>query len=161
MKRFFCVLLFLIFLLSGCGKEDDVIFYYRPTDYLAGTPESVLSGERRNVKGYTDDLNFLISLYLSGPLDPDLMSPFPNGTKLLSTELEPSQLTIQLHDLPQNLSDSEFSLACACLSMTCMELTDVQSVTILCGSRNITMDVSLLTLYDIPNPTETIPGGTQ
>lgn len=160
MKRCLCIAMLLLFLLCGCNKEDKVIFYYCPVDYLSTQNGSVLSPETRSITGYRDNLHFLISLYLTGPLDQDLKSPFPKGTKLQSLIQNDNQLTIQLYNLPQNLSDVEFSLACACLTMTCMEFSNVESVTILCGNRSVTMDETTLTLSDTPVPTQ-INGGSQ
>lgn len=159
MKRLLCLILLLILLLCGCGKGEQVIFYYRPVDYLTDHNGSVLSPETRTVTGYSDNPQFLISLYLAGPLDQELESPFPKGTKLQSLLINGDQLTVQLYDLPQYLSDAEFALACACLSMTCMEFTSTESITILCGDRSVTMDQSILTLSDIPVPTQTSTGG--
>jgi len=159
MKRIICLVL-LILLLCGCSKEDMATFYYRPVDYLTDHNGPVLSAETRNITGYTENPHFLVSLYLTGPLDKDLQSPFPKGTRLQSLINKDRQLTVQLYDLPQNLSDAEFSLACACLTMTCMEFFDVDSVTIICGNRSVSMDQSILTLSDSPTTIQSSDGGT-
>ena len=62
--------------------------------------------------------------------------------------------------MQSQFSDAEFSLACACLTMTCLEFTDAESVTVISGSRSVTMDESLLTFSDIHVPTQ-ITGGSQ
>ena len=160
MKRILCLLLLLSILLCGCGKKDDVTFHYRSADELDPKTGSVLGAETRDVTGYRDDAKFLISLYLAGPLDQDLQSAFPAGTTLQSLIIRDDQLTIQLYDLPQALSDSDFSLACACLTMTCMEFTEARSVTILCGDRTVTMNRSVLTFTDTPAATSPTNGGT-
>ena len=160
MKRILCLILIFICLLSGCGKKDDVVFYYRSVDYLNSRSGSVLDSETRDVTGYRDNPQFLVALYLAGPLDQDLQSPFPTGTKLQSLFFKEDQLTIQLYDLPQTLSDSDFSLACACLTMTSLEFTNAKTVTILCGSRSVTMDQSILTFTDTPATISPTDGGT-
>ena len=162
MKRLVCILLILTLLLCGCRKDDKVKFYYCPADSLSGAQDSLFTSEVRTVTGYTDDLYFLISLYLSGPLDQDLVSPFPEGTELELIAADLPDITVQLKDLPQNMTDSEYSIACACLSMTVMELTDAESVTVVSGKRSVTMKASTLVLSDESTPTTvTVPGGTQ
>ena len=161
MKQLFCILVILLLFLCGCQKEDTVVFYYCPTDPLETAQSSLLASEVRTVTGYTDNLFFLISLYLSGPLEPELVSPFPVGTKLHYTTTECPHITVKLQELPQTMSDSEFSLSCACLSMTVMELTGADSVTVVCGNRTVTMDASTLLFFDELTPNTTAPGGTQ
>jgi hypothetical protein len=41
------------------------------------------------------------------------------------------------------------------MTMTCMELTDCTSVTVVCGDRSVTLSESDLLLFDNPIPTET------
>lgn len=159
MKRFICLTMLLFLFLCGCADNDRVIFYYCPVDYLASRTGSAIAAESRNATGYTENPQFLISLYLTGPLDQELTSAFPAGTKLQSLIINDRQLTVQLHDLPQTISDVEFSLACACMTMTCMGFSDVDSVTILCVNRSVTMDQSILTLSDIPISAQSADGG--
>lgn len=161
MKRLFCILLILTLFLCGCSKEEETVFYYRPSDYLSESQNSLLVPEIRTVTGYTDNLPFLISLYLSGPTDPELISPFPVGTKLHYTTTEPPHITVHLQELPESMTDAEYSLACACLSMTVAELTGAETVTVVCGNRSVTIKPTMLILYDEPTPSATIPGGTQ
>lgn len=160
MKRCICILLILFIFLCGCGKEDEVVFYYRQADDLSDTGNSLLSSEVRTVTGYTENLPFLVSLYLSGPMDQDLVLPFPEGTKVISITSDTPDITIQLHELPGTLSDSEYALASVCLGMTVLELTEAETVTVICGSRSVTVDPSLLVFSDEPTPSVT-PGGTQ
>ena len=164
MKKLICLALLpvlLLCLLCGCGKENTLRFYYCSQDYLESNTGSVLAPEKRDVTGYRDDPQFLVSLYLAGPLDRELLLPFPAGTSLQSMLISGNQITIQLYPLPQPISDSEFSLACACLTMTCLEFTDAQSVTVLCGNRSVTLDQSMITITDTPQPTNTTNGGAQ
>ena len=163
MKKWICltlVFVMLLALLCGCGNENTVRFYYSSADYLNSRSGSVLASEDRDVTGYRDDPKFLVSLYLAGPLDRDLQLPFPAGTALQSMIVSGSQITIQLHPLPQTMSDSDFSLACACLTMTCLEFTGAETVTILCGNRTVTLNRAMLTFTDNPQPTNSTDGGT-
>ena len=63
--------------------------------------------------------------------------------------------TIEIWYTSGLLSDAEFSLACACLSMTCMELVNAEKVTIVSGSRSLTLSRDNLLLNDTITPEET------
>ena len=69
---------------------------------------------------------------------------------------EGTELTIEISNTSALLTDSEFSLACACLSMTCMELTNAENVTITSGSRSLTLSRDNLLLNDTVSPEETV-----
>ena len=70
-------------------------------------------------------------------------------------EQEGTALTIEISNTSALLSDAEFSLACACLSMTCMGLANVENVTIVSGSRSLTLSRDNLLLNDTITPEET------
>ncbi len=46
------------------------------------------------------------------------------------------------------MTDTEFTLACACLTMTTLSITGGDEVTITSGSRSVTMSRDSLTLID-------------
>ena len=159
MKRLICTLLaasLLLSLLSGCGQEmkEPAIFYYRKDAYEEKMV-SPIAGEEREVAGHRDNLKYLLSFYLMGPISKDLVSPLPRGTLLYSITQEDTDLTIELSNTSALLTDSEFSLACACLSMTCMGLTNAKNVTIVSGSRSLTISQDNLLLNDTVTPEET------
>ena len=159
MKRLFCTLLaasLLLSLLSGCGQEmkEPVIFYYRKDAYEEKMV-SPIAGEEREVAGHRDDLKYLLSFYLMGPISKDLASPLPRSTLLYTVSQEGTGLTIAITNTSALLSDSEFSLACACLSMTCMGLANVENVTSVSGSRSLTISRDNLLLNDTVTPEET------
>ena len=83
-----------------------------------------------------------------GPISQELFSPLPRGIQLYGIQQDSGELTIEISNTAATLSDAEFSLACACLSMTCMGLTDTDSVTIVSGSRNLTLNRENLLLND-------------
>ena len=159
MKRLFCMLLcfILVFTLFGCGSKEDenhVTFYYIRSEYDYGTEDGVIASELRDVSDKAADLRNLLALYLVGPLDESLSSPFP-GTKLISLETRDDTLLIQLAGSASIMSEVRYSLACACMTMTCLELTDAAQVTITCSDRSVTMSRDNLVLFDIPAPIET------
>ena len=161
MKRFFSLLLVLCLLgsLWGCSfsgnSKDQAVFYYCQKDYAFGAENGVITAEERDVTGHAGDISYLLSLYLMGPLDEELSFPFSGRTRLLGIEMVENTLCVELTDLGKSLTDSQFTLGCACLTMTCLELTDASQVTITSGERTVTMDESCLTLYDSITPGET------
>ena len=159
MKKILCAALaavLLISLLPGCGQKmkEPVTFYYQVTDYQ-GTMACPIAGEEREVAGYRDNLKYLLTFYLMGPISQELASPLPQGTQLQSINQSSEELTIEISDTASTLSDSAFSLACACLSMTCMGLTNAENVTIVSGSRSLTISQDNLLLNDTVTPEET------
>lgn len=156
MKRILCLALALILLLPplfGCGEriKEPVTFYYVQDSYEENM-DSLIVGEEREVAGYQDNLKYLLSFYLMGPVGKSLHSPLPRGTNLFSVTKEYSSLSIEISNTSALLSESEFSLACACLSMTCMDLVGVEEVTVISGSRNLTMRQENLILNDTVKP---------
>jgi len=152
MKRFFSLLLAPLLLLSlvGCGNtiSDQTNFYYCNVNYQFGDNNSVIVSETRDITSHKEDVPYLISLYLAGPSSKKLESPFPKNTKLISVETNSTGTTVELSNLERQLSDAEFILACACLTLSTMEFTYSEQVTIISGSKTITMDRNDLMLYD-------------
>lgn len=159
MKRLLCFVLtvsVLLSTLSGCGQKlnEPVTFYYLKSSYQENL-DSPIVGEEREVAGHRDNLKYLLSFYLMGPIGKELSSPLPRGTQLYTVEQEGAALTIEISNTSALLSDAEFSLACACLSMTCMELVNAEKVTIVSGSRSLTLSRDNLLLNDTITPEET------
>lgn len=140
MKRALTFLLILSLLLTGCSLANHNVkepaeFYYprvctRPDEYRTYFSEGAIGSEIREASGHTDDLYYLLSMYLRGPLDPQLVSPFPVGCALVNAQQDGSELTVSLTSGASLLSDLDLSMACACIAKTCMSLTDAQTVRI-------------------------------
>jgi len=151
MKRIFSMILVLCLFLSGCGFlgeriREPVTFHYLCRTY----PEElccVLVSEEREASGHVGDLSYLLALYQIGPTSEELRSPLPSGTRIHS-EIQNDQILLTLSDDALTLSDLDYSLACACLTLTCLDITDADSVTVSCGDRVRTMTQESLTLYD-------------
>lgn len=159
MKRLFCAaaaVSLLLSLLAGCGQKvkEPVVFYYRKDAYQENM-DCPIAWEEREVAGHRDNLKYLLSFYLMGPISKGLVSPLPRGTLLYTITQEGAGLTIEISNTSSLLTDSEFSLACACLSMTCMELTNAENVTITSGSRSLTLSWDNLLLNDSVSTEET------
>ena len=156
-KRLLC--LFLCLALSGCGVSsrynEPVIFYYLRETYQYSDSSGVISAEVREAVGHRDSLSYLLALYLMGPSEEDLRSPFPKDVRILSVEQGSTSIHLELNEAAAHLSDAELSLACACLTLTCAGLTGAEVVTVTSGARSITMTPDSLTLYDDVTPATT------
>ena len=164
MKRLFFILLCSLMVLSlmGCGSADTgtVSFYYcrDPEQYQYFESDSVIQAERRDLIGHQGDLKYMVGLYLAGPMEEGMAIPFSKSTKLLSVQQNGQSILIELSDHTNILTDSEFSLACAALAMTCMDFTDCEDVTISSGSRSITLQADDIILSDNLPQQETTGG---
>ena len=144
MKRAIALLL-LMLMLSGCAIsgskiKDPVTFHYLHAQsddqsYNAYFAEGIMGTETRDAAGRQDDLNYLLTVYFRGPLDPELVSPFPMGSRILDIQQQDGQLTLQVNPILAEMSDMEITVACACLAKTCLDLTDADTVQI--ESRNL------------------------
>lgn len=160
MKRMICLTLALCLLLSGCSSfgeriREPVTFHYLCADY-AEKLCCVIVSEEREAAGHSGDLSYLLALYQMGPANESLRSPLPPGTRIHS-ELQDGEILLTLSDSAQILSDLDYSLACACLMLTCLDITDTSAVTVNCVDRTKTMYADSLTLLDNPetiSPTE-------
>ena len=134
MKRTICLIILLALLLCGCGSStDEVDFYYLRTcrtqdDYRAYFTEGAIAPEQRDVSGHRNDLDYLLTMYLRGPLDSQLKAPFPAGCTLIDVHLEGRDLIVYLSSGASLLDDLDLNVACACLAKTCMEIADVDAV---------------------------------
>lgn len=120
-----------------------------------GNNQSIMDWEERESSGHREDLRYLMAMYLMGPSSEELRSPLPLSTRILSAEQEGNAVTLTLSELPPSTTDTSYTLACACLAKTCMGLTDADSVTIISGTRSVTMGVSNLILTDSGKPAAT------
>lgn len=162
MKRLFCCLTVCCLLFTGCAAagewiKEPVTFYYVRKNYQKDM-DHVIAGEVREAAGHRDDLSYLLALYCMGPAAEDLHSLLPRNTTIVPTERTANSVQLTLSETVQTITDAEFTLASACIAMTCMELIDVQQVTILCEDRNITIqEENLLLFHSMPqNPQEEI-----
>lgn len=166
MKRFLYLMICLacILFLTGCSSSnlESVSFFYcrDPANYQYFEEDGVIASEERDLTGHHKDLQYLISLYLAGPLEEGLISPFPRNVRLVEAKTLNSKVYIELSDLGNSMSDSEFSLASVCLAKTCMPFSETNAVTIKSGARTITINMNNILLIDNAIP-ETTEGGKQ
>lgn len=164
MKRFLALLLtFALFLpLLGCHSQDsgDTVFYYcrNTEDYRYFEENSVVCPEERDLTGHQNDLRYMVGLYLAGPLDEELHSPFSASTRLISVKMDGQSVFIELSDQTGVLNEPEFTLACACLTLSCMRFISCTDVTITSAERSITMNEDSIVLFDSLPMQETTGG---
>jgi hypothetical protein len=163
--RITAAVLLLVALLAGCSlpgaSGNAVNFYYSRVTFAYGGEDAVILPEQRDITGHEGDLKYILSLYLMGPLDEDLTAVFPVTTRLVGIKQEGSSLSVHLTPIAKSLSEGEFSLACSCLTMTCMNLTPCTQVTVVSGERTFTLRAEDLLLFDDPIPTESQPEETE
>ena len=121
-------------ILSGCsfGGEwikEPVTFYYVRENYQKDM-EQVLSSEVREAAGHRDDLPYLLALYSMGPSNDGLLSLLPKNTSIIPTERTNYSIALTLSENTQNMTDADFTLASACIAMTCYICCSVCSVII-------------------------------
>lgn len=158
MKRVIPVLLALL-LLSGCvfagENSGGVSFYYPRAETSVGIADGSPAEEIRNVAGY--DMEYVLRLYLLGPLDENLTAVYPADIQLQSAELSGKTLTVTLTPVGNRLTDISFSLANACLAQTCFGLLDVQTVCVRSGDRQMSLNRNQLVFRDARANLDTLP----
>lgn len=156
MKRFAALLLTAVLLLTGCSffseSQQPVLFYYQQAEYQLGQSDGAIAVEERDGTGHITDIEYLLRLYLTGPHSEALTSPFPADVQLTSVRTSQDRITVKLSGTPETTQDALKTLACACLTLTCLDATEAESVMILWGDEHITMDRSCLTLFDDSAP---------
>lgn len=161
MKRIICLFVCLSLLLPCCGckkvteqSEEGICFYYLRTQLSYQTDRPAIEGEKRQIQ-QLDSWAQVLDVYLAGPESEDLVSPFPAGLRVLKTVMENGTVHISVSKNLADLTGLELTIACACLAMTCLELTGAETVVIspeeglLDGQKSITMDKNTLLLIDM------------
>lgn len=150
MKRMICILLSAL-ILSGCSVlgeriKEPVTFYYISDNYQ-NDMQQVIVPEIREASGHREDITYLLALYSMGPSNEDLMFPLPKNVSIIPIERTDKAITLNVSASSSELSEADFTLTSACIALTCMELTDVDRVTVVCGDRDITIQDENLLLY--------------
>lgn len=153
MKRLLIFLLLAALMLAGCDgsigdAKEPVTFYYLLEEYAYGQDAQVFAPELWESSGHRQDLPYLLSLYLMGPSEEGHVSALPPDTRVLTVKQFDNGVSLELSDTAGTLTDAAFTRACACLALTCFDITDTQAVTIRSGSRSVTMGPNTLILAD-------------
>lgn len=162
MKRFFSFLFLLVFLLGCCGcnttnQEDDqktVVFYYCTDIISYETDNGVIATEVRSTAYDSEDLKDLLDLYFEGPVNVNLVSPFPSGLIIEDITVSDNRVQVSLNSIFSELNGLDATLASICLVKTVQELTETDCVILsyensVTGKRhNITFDHDSYLLSD-------------
>lgn len=121
--------------LFGCTQQETVYIspvdvYYCKETITYNTENGVIASETREFSGWEGKNRDFLNLYLSGTRVEDLVSPFPVGAWIIKMDQTDTDVTLLLNSNFSRLTPSEFTLSCACLSMTVMELTGIETVNI-------------------------------
>lgn len=147
----------MLFNLAGCGKEQQykqpISFYYKTANLSYDAVCSTITPEIRegaDLQSTQDILN----LYFAGPNSDSMVSPFPADLTLISCQLDEDTLYLIVSDELAALSGIDLTLACCCMTLTCLSVTDADTVCIqaetalLGGQKSITMDTDAFLLLD-------------
>ena len=166
MKKAIPLLAALCLLLSiaGCSLERSgwkapvTFFYRRQSSELQAHPEGgVIVPEEREISGRNNDLFYLLSLYLRGPLDDGLVSPFPAWCRLVGINRNGTTPHDILDEHFAALKDMELTTACACLARTCMALAGVEQGHMEAAASDGKAAVNLILEDTVTAPSETVP----
>lgn len=155
MKRLTASLLVFMLLLSGCALfgndiKEPATFYYPRNAVVYGTGDGVITTEIREASGHRGDMPYLLALYLQGPLDEGLRSPFPAGCTLVDVRASGKKLIVTLDASFAQLEDLDLSIAGVCFAKTCIGLAEVDTVQIISHTPDDEKKVNLiLTAEDI------------
>lgn len=158
MRKVFCLILAAL-LLAGCVPKNEkmkepVTFYYCKQGITYTGSEDVISKEIREGSGLAGDLSSLLDLYLTGPVNDQLYSTIPQGTQVKAADLRNGICYLVLSESFNSLSGMDLTLACVCLTMTILNLTEADTVNIsaesglLDGKLSITITESDILMLD-------------
>ena len=152
-KSIAIILIFLLILgMIGCSEKETIHFYYLRTEVQYDVSQGVITAEEREIEGANRSLEYMLKLYLEGPVSQSLRSPFPKGTALTHLAQTGNSLVVTLSPPFGMLENMDYVIACACVASTCFALTDAQSVTIATGQTEMTLTRDNLTINDQPSP---------
>ena len=143
-----CLLLVLLGCTARPMPSGGTPFYYPRREYFHANGQSVLSPELRDMSGHEEDVAYVLNMYLLGPLEDGLTLYFPKETQLLSWEQTPEATVLTLSDDTGQMEEIQFTLACAGLAKTTMELWGFNCVCITRGYQSMTLAPQDLVLLD-------------
>ena len=156
-KRCIVLSLALCLFLFGCSstiKETNLSFYYCKSETSYGFNAATVTVETRKERINPLDYAQIITTYLNGPKTDYLRTPFPQGTELVSINVDQGVCNITLTVHLSELTGIELTVACACLAKTASGVTGCAKVQIsaqgamLDNHASITMDANELLLSD-------------
>ena len=155
MKKLICFFLVSVLVLSlwGCTQpeENTCAFYYlRSSDTISyGQEDALIAPVFRELSGHSQELDYLLQLYLEGPADENFRSPIPKGTYLLKYLWEEDTLVLVFSREFSELDHMSLTLAGACLTATCHDLTGAEKIQVRSGDFVFEFDLSNYAFLDV------------
>ena len=144
MKRVIAVILALCMVLGGCaaksGGSNQVEFYYAVRSAENLNSSQTVAMELRST--YASALMPVLELYFRGPKEESLVSPFPEGTQVLSLLEQNGTPELVLSGEFFSLRTVELSIAAGCLAKTVCGYTGANSVIISDETGSIHMELT-------------------
>ena len=157
MKRWILCLmaLSLLLCLTGCsGQEENTcnFYYLRSGENIRyGQEDGLIAPVNREISGRNAELNYLLQLYLEGPVEEGYLSPIPRGTYLLSTLWNEDTLVLVLSREFSTANNITLTLCGACLTATCHNLTGAERIEVRSGDAVYYFALSDYTFVDNSN----------
>ena len=154
MKKLLVLFLVLALVLPFCGcsepQDNTCSFYYlRTQDTIAyGREDALIAPVSRELTGQNAELNYLLQLYLDGPVEEEYKSPIPRNTYLLSSLWYEDTLVLVLSREFSALDNMQLTLAGACLTATCHDLTGAEKVQVRSGESIYEFDLNNYSFLD-------------
>ena len=153
MKRLILFFLTLSAMLSfaACQEQptpQQAFYYLRTEDTIAYGQEDALIVAVPQKFSPDTELDILLQLYLDGPVDDDLRNPFPRRTYLLSTIEQEDTLLVVLSREFSTLDGMQLTLAGACLTATCRDLTGFEKIQVRSGENTYEFDMNSFVFLD-------------
>lgn len=139
MKKATAWILCLCFLvgMGGCARQSNaeqlkspMKFYYKTSDASYGDGLGATDYELRETYGHEADYVWVLTEYLKGPLSQKLTAPFQRSVSIVSAERSGDRLQLRMTQELANLSGVDLTVACACITLTCLEFPGVEAVSI-------------------------------
>ena len=152
MKKLTAWILILVLMATFCAcdskdKIPPLVFHYpwaNLEEAMRQDPTcTAIGSEERDISGTRDSLRYVLTLYFRGPLDPNLVSPFPMGTTVVATQKEEGRIIVTLSNAFSHLKDMDQTLACICLAKTCFGLSDAKTVNIQTDDPNNNISITI------------------
>ena len=160
MKRLFLLSLIAAIVLSlfACTAneiyEGSVVFYYVKNEKDTDGKTDVITPYYPQLNNTIDNYAEILGIYFNGPTNYSCQSPFPAGTTIEDINITRSKAQLVLSPQFATISGIDFTVACACLTKTVIELTGVNSVQIrvngaqLDGKDYLTFHTNTFTFQD-------------
>lgn len=102
--------------------------YYCKTEVCHGIEDGVIGAQTVDLGETPPELDRFLQVYLSGPTEQTLESPFPTNTEVQSVTAANNTVTVQLGGAYAELSGIQATVADACLARTLLDYTGAEKI---------------------------------